>query len=713
MAPEITANFPEVEAYTRILSIGDLLIQHHHSVHTIDHFLATDDSFFDLFSFNLIHGNHQTALNGPNKIVLTEKTAQRVFNGIDVVGKSIQVNGGEHYLVTGIVKDPPQNSHIKFNGLISLATILRDHPCKAWDCNYSFYSYLLLDDNSDQESLETKLPDFLWEPLNKKNAEFGWREDMKLIPLKDIHFHSTSNSELETPGSTTMIVLFAVIAIMIITVAGINFVNLTTAQASRKGKEIGIKKVIGASKRQLLMQQFGEVFTQAFIAIIIAVIFLELALPSFNNLLQINLEVSYIEPIYYLGIFSLLLLISLATGLSSGLYFSKLNPLLVLKSKLALSSKRSKLRNALLVVQFTVSIALIASTLIIYKQLNYLTAHDLGFDKENIINIILSNEEAQGQWKTLKSEISGLSEVISVGASTFVPGGGTTSNGYVPEGLESPMMIRIIDIDQDFLETHKISIEEGRNFSEEFPSDKKAFIINETLARTLNWDQAIGRYIERNGTKHEVIGVVRDFNFSSLHNQLEPIILSNEPWEGMMDFTFLSVKLKTNNLQKSMQKMEGIWNSQVSTLPFEFSFLEDRLNDQYQNEQRLGKAFLYFSGLAILISCMGLFGVVLFMTEQKTKEIGIRKALGGSVIHILLLLSNDLTKWIVLSMFIAIPIAWITMEQWLMNFAYAIKIQWWIFLLAGMVTIILSWLTISWHSIKAALKKPVDTLRYE
>jgi len=597
--------------------------------------------------------------------------------------------------------------------LVSLSTILRDHPCKAWDCNYSFYSYLLLNEQSDPAMLESKLPDFLWEPLNKKNAQFDWREDMKLMSLKDIHFHSTSNSEMETPGSMAMVVLFAAIAIMIISVAGINFINLTTAQASRKGREIGIKKVIGASKGQLISQQLSEVFVQVVIAMAFAIILLELVLPSFNSLLQMNLQVSYIEPGYYLGVFAMLLLITLTTGSFSALYFSNLNPLLVLKSKFAISSKRSNLRNALLVVQFTVSIALIAGTLIIYKQLNYLTTRDLGFDKENIINIILSNEEAQDQWKTLKTEISGLSEVTSVGASTFIPGGGTTSNGYVPEGFESPLMLRIIDIDKDFLKTHNITISDGRNFSQEFPSDKKAFIINETMARTLNWDQPLGKYIERNGTKHEVIGIVEDFNYSSLHNELEPLILSNEPWEGMMDFTFLSVKLKTDNFQQTIQRLEKIWNSQVSSLPFEFSFLEDRLNDQYQNEQRLGKAFMYFSALAIFISCMGLFGVVLFLTEQKTKEIGIRKALGGSVMHILLILSSDLTKWIILSLIIAIPVAWATMDSWLMNFAYSVKIQWWIFILAGIITILLSWITISWHTLKAALKKPVDTLRYE
>jgi putative ABC transport system permease protein len=342
-----------------------------------------------------------------------------------------------------------------------------------------------------------------------------------------------------------------------------------------------------------------------------------------------------------------------------------------------------------------------------------LTSHDLGLDKENVINIPLSNEDAMNKWKVLKDEINDLSEVVSVGASTFLPGGGTTSNGYIPEGFESPMMIKVIDIDEDFLTTMGIQLAEGRNFSQEFPSDQSAFIINETLAKELNWDDPIGKFIERNGGRHEVIGEVRDFNFASLHNKLEPMILTRRPWEGMHNFNFLSVKLKTDDFKGSISDLEAIWQRQITSLPFEFGFLEDRLNAQYQNEERIGNVFMYFSFLAIFISCMGLFGVVLFLTEQKTKEIGIRKALGGSVLHILLLLSKDLTKWILVSLIISVPIAWIAMDKWLTNFAYAVKIDWWIFAGSGIITILLSWLTISWHTIKAALRKPVDTLRYE
>jgi putative ABC transport system permease protein len=713
MAPEINANFPEIQSFVRLRHINSLMLQNAEEHLTIENCLAADSSFFQIFSFDLIHGNPKTALAGPNKIVLTESSSNLVFHGDYPVGKSLVVNGDEHFLVSGVVKDPPQNSHIKFNGLISINTLWQENPCMKWDCNFSFYSYLLLNKNTDVNALETKFPDFLWEPLNKKNAQAGWREEIHLIPIEHIHFQSTSAYELEPAGNIAMVYLFSSIAILILSVACINFINLTTAQASKKGKEIGIKKVIGATRKQLISQHLGEVFIQAFIALLIAVMLLEIALPSFSNLLQMKLMVNYHSFTFYISMVALLSVVTLATGSYSALYFSGISPVTILKNKIARSSKRSHLRNSLIVIQFAVSIALIACTFIIYNQLHFLTKHQLGFEKENIINIQLSNEEAQSKWQILKNEIANLSEVQSVGASTFVPGGGTTSNGYVPEGFESPMMLRIIDIDEDFLQTLGIEIAEGRNFSKDIPSDRKAFIINETLAKTLNWSDPIGKFIERNGTKHKVLGVVKDFNFASLHNEMEPLILSREPWEGLMDFTFLSVKIKAQEFQNSIQKLERIWKSQVSSLPFEFSFLEDRLNAQYQNEQRLGKAFIYFSGLAILISCMGLFGVVLFLTEQKTKEIGIRKALGGSSMHILLLLSRDLTKWILLSLIIAVPIVWMVMNKWLMNFAYAVKIDWWVFIFAGFIALLLSWITVSWHTIKASLRKPVDTLRYE
>jgi putative ABC transport system permease protein len=713
MAPALSENFPEIKSFARLREINGLILQNGEDHFTMDDIMAADSSLFDIFSFTLMQGDPKTALMGPNKIILAETEARRIFKDELAIGKSLLINGTDHFLVSGVVKDPSQNSHLKFNGLISMSTLWQDRPCMEWDCNFSFYSYLLLNKGVDPKALEAKFPDFLWEPLNKKNSQFGWREEISLMPLRDIHFHALSGYEIETPGNMAMVYLFMAIAMLILVVAGINFVNLSTAQASKKGKEIGIKKVIGATRRQLAMQNLGEVFFQAFIALVLAVIVLELLLPAFNNFLQVDLTVNYQSIGFYVSLLVLLAIITTGTGAYSSLYFSGFNPVVILKNKLSVSSRHSGLRNSLIVIQFTVSIALIAGTFIIYNQLHFLTSHDLGLDKENVINIPLSNEDAMNQWKVLKDEINDLSEVVSVGASTFLPGGGTTSNGYIPEGFESPMMIKVIDIDEDFLTTMGIQLAEGRNFSQEFPSDQSAFIINETLAKELNWDDPIGKFIERNGGRHEVIGEVRDFNFASLHNKLEPMILTRRPWEGMHNFNFLSVKLKTDDFKGSISDLEAIWQRQITSLPFEFGFLEDRLNAQYQNEERIGNVFMYFSFLAIFISCMGLFGVVLFLTEQKTKEIGIRKALGGSVLHILLLLSKDLTKWILVSLIISVPIAWIAMDKWLMNFAYAVKIDWWIFAGSGIITILLSWITICWHTIKAALRKPVDTLRYE
>ncbi len=712
LGPAFQENFPEIKSFVRLEELGEFSISYDNKFFTEKSVLAADSSFFDVFSFELLQGNSATALDNPYSLLLSQTTANKIFGNENPLGKSVIVNGDDHYIVTGIIENPPENSHIKFNGLISINTFWKEAPCMKWDCNYSFYTYFLLNPNTDVDALEQKFPDFLWEPLNKKNAQAGWREDAHLIPLKDIHFKSTSNYELEPPGSLNTICLFSVIAIFILVIACINFINLTTAQASKKGKEIGVKKVSGASRRQLIGQLLGEIFIQTSIALLLSIISLELILPSFNNLLGITLDVNYLSASFIIGIALVLAITTLGSGIYPTLLLTKIHPVQILKGNSSLRSGHSSLRNSLIVIQFTISIALIAGTIIIYNQLQFINNFDLGFDKENVITVVLPNKEIQDQWKNLQHEFNSHSEVISVGASTFVPGGGLTSNGYLPEGFESPMILNVLDIDENYLETMDIGIVAGRNFSEKFPSDESAFIINEQLAKQLSWEDPVGKTISRNGD-HPIVGVIKSFNFSSLHHQMEPLIITKKPWEGYMGYTHLSIRIQTDDYTQAIQKLEKTWKSHVSSIPFEFSFLEDRINDQYQTEKRFGKTFVYFSGLAIFISCIGLFGLILFLVDQKTKEIGIRKTLGGSVAHILLLLSRDLTKWILIAFVIAIPIIWKIMSIWLASFAYKTEMSWWIFGLSGGVAILISWLTIGWHTIKASLRNPVDALRYE
>lgn len=712
LGPAFQENFPEIKSFARLEELGELSISYNDKFFTEKSVIAADSSFFNIFSFKLLQGSSATALNNPYSLLLSETAAKKIFGNEDPLGKSVIVNGDDHYIITGIIESPPENSHIKFNGLISINTLWQDAPCMKWDCNYSFYTYFLLNSNTDVDALEQKFPDFLWEPLNKKNAQAGWREDVQLMPLKDIHFKSTSNYELEPPGSLSTIYLLSAIAIFILVIACINFINLTTAQASKKGKEIGVKKVSGASRRQLVTQLLGEIFIQTSIALLLSIISLELILPSFNNLLGITLDVNYISASFIIGVTLVLTITTVGSGIYPALLLSKIHPTQILKGNTALRSRHSNLRNSLIVIQFTISIALIAGTIIIYNQLQFINNYDLGFDKANVITVVLPNKESQDQWKNLQHEFNSLSEVVSVGASTFVPGGRLTSNGYLPEGSESPMMLNVLDIDENYLKTMDIEIVAGRNFSEKFPSDETAYIINEQLAKQLSWQDPIGKSINRNGD-HTIIGVIKSFNFSSLHHKMEPLIITKKPWEGYMGYTHLSIKIQSDDFTQATQKLEKVWKSHISSIPFEFSFLEDRINDQYLTEKWFGKTFIYFSGLAIFISCMGLFGLILFLVDQKTKEIGIRKTMGGSVTHILILLSKDLTKWILIAIVIAVPLIWKIMGVWLTSFAYKTEMSWWIFAMAGAIAILISWLTVGWHTIKAALKNPVDALRYE
>ena len=712
LGPAFLENFPEIQSFTRLKKLGSFSIAYKDNFFNEQDVIAADSSFFNIFSFKLLQGNSATALDDPYSLLLSQSTANKIFGDENPLGKSVVVNGDDHYIVTGIIDPPPENSHIKFNGLISINTLWKEAPCVKWDCNYSFYTYFLLNPNTDVETLEQKFPDFLWEPLNKKNAQVGWREEASLIPLKDIHFKSTSNYELEPPGNIHTIYLFSAIAIFILLIACINFINLTTAQASKKGKEIGIKKVSGASRRHLISQLLGEIFTQTSIALLLSIISLELILPSFNTLLGISMEIKYLSTSFMVGVILILAITTFGSGVYPALLLSKIHPAQILKGNTSLRSRHSKLRNALIVIQFTISIALISGTIIIYNQLQFINNFDLGFDKGNVITVVLPNKETQDQWRNLQHEFNSISEVVSVGASTFVPGGGLTSNGYLPEGFESPMMLSVLDIDENYLETMDIEIIAGRNFSDKFPSDETAFIINEQLANQLNWQDPIGKSIKRNGD-HQIIGLIKSFNFSSLHHKMEPLIITKRPWEGYMGYTHLSIRIQSENYTRVIQKLEKAWKSHVSSIPFEYHFLEDRINDQYLTEKRFAKTFIYFSVLAIFISCMGLFGLILFLVDQKTKEIGIRKTLGGSVMHILIILSKDLTKWILVAFAIAVPIIWKIMSIWLSSFAYKTEMNWWIFGLSGGLAILISWLTIGWHTTNAALKNPVDALRYE
>jgi putative ABC transport system permease protein len=712
IGPALTETFPEIESFVRFRGPSDSPFNIDGKSVTISNVFFADSGFFDVFSFGLIEGNPATALRKPNSVVLTRDASNSIFGDKDPIGEMVVLNGSIPLQITGIISSPPDNSHIKYQALISFPTQYPLIFCQEWDCNYSYYTYIKLVDGVDVENLQSKFPDFMWEPINKKISTVNFREDIALRPISEIHLYSKSY-EMEQGGSLQMIYLFSAISAFIIILACINFINLTTAQVSKRGVEIGIKKVSGASRKQLIHQIISEISIQALLALVIAVILIEVTLPAFNGLLGKSLSLSYSDFTMIFGLLIILAISILLSGIYPALVLTRLNPASVMKKNQSGHVTTSGFRNILVIVQFFISISLIACTIIVYDQLKYVGTMDLGFTKENVVNVPLRNNEIRDSYQTLMTEFGNLAEVIDVGASSEVPGHGFTQNGYIPEGITNPIMIQVLSVDETFLETLDIKIIEGRNFIQDMASDKEAFILNQTLVDYLGWEDPIGKVIERNGIEHPVIGVVKDFHFTSAHAEITPLVINIKPWEGVQSYGNISVRIKSSDISRTLAGLESTWKKNVPSLPFEYEFLDERFGQLYRDEARLGKLFIYFTALALVISGLGVFGLVLFMVEQKTKEIGIRKILGATYAQLVFIFSSVFSKRVLIALIISTPATIMLMNTWLENFAYRTSIKPIHFVLAGGMALVIALSTVSFHAIKAAIKNPVDTLKYE
>ena len=710
IGPALKENFAEVSSFVRLRGPGEITVLVEDDFLNLSEIFFADSGLFSVFSYQLSEGNPASALRYPNSIVITAGAAKILFGDNTAIGKTIVYNGTVPLQVTGIIKNAPDNSHIKYQGFISFSTLYHSKPCQAWDCNYSFYTYVRLVPGMNPDNLQAQFPAFLWEPHNKKLATFNYREDIALRPVADIHLYSKSN-EIERGGSLPMIYLFVAIGVFIILIACINFINLTTAQLSKRFVEIGIKKVAGASRHQLVVQIFAEILIQAIISLLLAIIMVELTLPAFNAVLNNSLKLPYFDITFLGGILTLLTISVLISGAYPAYFLTALSPAKIIKGEK--SNSKYSFRTVLVVIQFTIAVTLIASTAIIYSQLGFVHDIELGFQKENIITVPMANAQARDNYKNLMLSFGALPEVVQTGASTEIPGEGFTSNGYLPEGINNPIMFSALDIDETYLETMGMQLVEGRNFNEDLESDKVAFLVNEKLVRNLGWEHAVGRIIERNGVKHPVIGVVKDFHFTSARKEIGPLIITKTPWSGKQGYGYLTLQINSSNMHATLGKLENIWKQQVPSLPFEYSFLDQKIDNLYRTEEVLGKIFIYFTALAVLISAMGVFGLVLFMVEQKTKEIGIRKVLGASVANVVLLFTALFTWRVLIGALLAVPITLLVMNNWLATFAYHTAIKPQHFVLAAGLALLIAMITVFFHALKAALKNPTEALKSE
>lgn len=712
--PNAKDEFPEVEAFVR-LAPDNLLVRKGNIKFQEDNVMWADSAFFKVFDFKLLKGNPHTALTEPLSVVLSETAAKKYFNNSDPIGQTLLITSdGFAARVTGIMKDIPENSQIKTDLVLSMSTIMKKFDQdldKQWG-NYGAQAYLLLRSGTNARALEKKFPAFLEKRNGTEMKKSQMYATLFLEPLKDVYLRSTRNGS--KTGNINNVYVFSVIAIFVLLIACFNFINLTTARSVERAKEVGIRKVVGALKTQLAAQFIGESVMLCLIAFILAIGLAALFLPSFNMLAGKTISHGVFSNMRYI---LLLFLAAVGIGLLAGIYpalvLSSFNSVTVLKGRFATGAKGILLRKGLVTAQFSISIALIIATIIVYTQMKYMRSQDLGFNKDQMMVIDTNGDKAK---EAFRQAVAGIPNVVSTAMSGSVPGGGNPGAYSQIENKKGEMQIANLDlyfVDWDYIPQYQIKMVAGRAFSRDFGSDTtQAMILNEAAVKMFGYSspqQAVGRRFSQWGREGKIIGVMKDFHFRALQQVIKPLSMRIEP-NGC---SLVSVKVSGGNLPATIKAIENKWKTLIPNRPFSYFFMDEFFDKQYKGEEKFGKLFLNFAVLAIFISCLGLLGLASYSTMQRTKEIGIRKVLGASVSGIVNLLSKDFLKLVLISFFIAAPIAWYFMDRWLRDFAYRVNIGWWVFVLAGVTAMAIALLTVSFQAIKAAVANPVKSLRTE
>ena len=707
-------DFPEVEAAVRIsgqsflVRKGDVKFQE-------DNAVMADSTLFKIFDFPLIYGDKNTALKEPMSIVLSETAAKKYFGNENPVGKNVLLTGDAlNATITGVMKDIPENSDIKADMIVSMSSqkALYGQSIDSVWTGFGLSSYLLLKPGTDPKVFTAKLPAFVNFHTGKELKDQQMGVTFSLEPLRSIYLYSTRDDS--KAGKIYNVYIFSIIAIFILLIACINFINLTTARSAERAKEVGIRKVVGAEKFQLAKQFLGESILISLLAFVITVLLSALLLPLFNNLAgkQVSTPFFY-HPLYIVSLFLLAIAIGFIAGLYPALILSSFKPLTVLKGRFSTGTKGIFLRKALVIVQFTISIILIIGTIIVYTQLKYMRSQDLGFSKDHTIIIDANQDKNKDAFKQSLASVPG---VLSTSFSSAIPGGGISTAYSKVQNKAGDMQISSLDIyfvDYNYIDQYKMKVIAGREFSKEFGTDtSQAMVINETAAKLFGYStpaEAVGKNFDQWGRKGKIIGVVKDFHYQALQEPIKPLSMRIEPG----GYQLLSIKVAANNLPSTIKSIESKWNQVIPNRPFDYTFLDESYDKQYRAEDRFGSLFFNFAILAIFISCLGLLGLASYSTIQRTREIGVRKVLGASVSNIITLLSFDFLKLVLIAFIIASPVAWIFMHKWLGDFAYRTSLSWRMFVFAGVAACIIAFGTICLQAIKAAIANPVESLRSE
>ncbi len=724
LAEALRNEIPEVEASVRVSDMNNP-VQYEDRAFVEKRFLVADSNFFDFFGYTLIEGNTDRCLSGPHKIVMSLSAAKKYF---DYKGKGDPSPLGRQLIVgrnkelteiTGIFADLPATAHMKFDMVMSLESLpIASDDC--WAC-YGVKTYFKIDENAGTIAIEKKLAEFsekkiiprIENDLKISHSEFVKSGDFVrffIQPLLSIHLESSLDSEFEPNGDIRYVYILAVVGIFLILIACINFINLSTARAINRSKEVGVRKTMGATNRVLVPQFMLESFFFVFASFSLALVMTYIAVGPFNTLSGKDLHLDFVGTPYLLpSILLLLIVVGLLAGIYPAFYLTSFNPVTVLKSHQHHQSSRSVLRNTLVVFQFTISLVLIIGTLIIFKQVAFIQNHHLGFNKENVIRIpqtfILGNN-----YSTFKNDLLQHSEFVSAGYSLSLPPN-IESTGFIKaENSDQLLGCFFSSSDYDLDQTMGYEMKSGRYFSNEFLSDSSAVVINEACASLLGYETHEGKRIKFGGDrKWNVIGIVKDFNFASLKSSVQPLVI----FLNVEVRRTMAVRLTPGHLAEKIRLAESIWKKYANGLPFQYSFIDEDFDLLFRAEQRLGVVFASFTVMAIFIACLGLFGLITFIAGQRTREIGIRKVLGATLGQIAILLVSDLARLILISFVVAIPLAWYGMEQWLQSFAYRTSFDLNSVIFAGMAGILAAILTVSYRSLKAASANPVDSLRSE
>jgi putative ABC transport system permease protein len=708
--PQVVQDYPEVESFVRFINMPRALYKFEDKEFNEENFFYVDSTLFDIFTYEVVRGDIKTALTEPGKIILTEKIAEKYFGGTDPIGKTL-TTGANTFEVTGVIKDVPFNSHFRFEAVAARNNLPKQ--LGSWG-NFGVFTYLLLPENLDFKTFETKIQGMYEAYMKQIFGPVNIKIEYILEPITKIHLYSTNPGEPEPTGSITYVYIFTIVAIFLVLIAAMNYMNLATARSSRRAREVGLRKVVGSRRGPLVIQFLSESTFFTLLSLILSIIFLLVLLPQFNLLAGKNFNADILmNPVVLSSLFLITIVVGVFGGSYPAFFLSRFSPVIVLKGEITQGSAGNLFRKILVVIQFTVSVIMIICTLVVYHQLNYLKNMDQGFDQKNVVSLQL-NRGMIPKYTLLKELLLENSSVKYV-ATTDTPVG--EGSGKLLMNIESDQGmsqrgINLAVVDHDFIETLGIRIIEGRDFRQDMPSDTlTGVIVNETLARRMNWSEPIGKRVEvgnENTLRARVIGVMKDYHQTGMYNEIESLLLIYRTRANNV-----YIKLDEKEIQNSIAFIETKWKEIFPDQPFTYTFLSERFNRQFEADEKRGLIFTLFTVLAILIACLGLFGLASYMVEQRTKEIGIRKVFGAGESSILRLIIRDFLILVSIGILLAVPVAYYFMSNWLENYVYRISIGLPVLIGAAAITIVITFITISYKAYQAAILNPAASIKSE